>query len=37
MPEQHVAFLLTLDWQQCINNYDVESSCFQRSGNIKEN
>ena len=32
MPEQHIAFLLTIDEQSSINNYDVVSSCFQRSG-----
>lgn len=36
MPEQHVAFLLTIDEQSSINNYDVVSSCFQRSGKQKE-
>jgi hypothetical protein len=37
MPDKHVAFLLTIIEQSSINNYDVDSSCFQRSGNIKEN
>lgn len=35
MPEQCVAFLLTVDKQSSINNYDVESSCSQRSGKTK--
>ena len=37
MPDEHVAFLLTIDEQSSINRYDDESSCFYRSGNIKEN
>jgi len=37
MPDKHVAFLLTIDRRSCINRYDVDSSSFQRSGNIKEN
>lgn len=37
MPDKHVAFLLTIIEQTSINNYDDDSSCSHRSGNIKEN